>query len=218
MRPIIDVHCSCSRDARRRRQCHARRLPSARDPPTRYARLLPQGRPRREIVVPRPRLLGQGRSQQYGARGCGEEGGGVPLIYHVRFDDGTEDPHVPEADVSCGAYYDELYRQRSRAGGEWASRSAEEVYNSFLRKEPLRHQPWGEVRGAAGEHDTDHRCDGRQEQGWTAGQLDLLFTASQIATPGVNATNRREATAMDDCYDVYKRPRVEGEQQMMALV
>ena len=128
---------------------------------------------------------------------------------------------VDQSRVLGRAAYDELTRlkhQRSRAGGEWASRSAEEVYNSFLRKEPLRHQPWGEVRGAAGEHDTDRWCDGRQEQGWTAGQLDLLFTASQIATPGVNATNRREATAMDDCYDVYKRPRVEGEQQMMALV
>jgi SHAQKYF class myb-like DNA-binding protein len=149
---------------------------------------------------------------------AGRRGGGVPLIYHVRFDDGTEDPHVPEADVSCGAYYDELYRQRSRAGGEWASRSAEEVYNSFLRKEPLRHQPWGEERGAAGKHDTNRRCDGRQEQGRTAGQLDLLFTASQIATPGEGATNMREATARDDCYDVYNRTRVEGEQQMMALV
>ena len=242
--------------------------------------------------------------------------GGVPLIYHVRFD-GTEDPNVPEADVSCGAYYeavvrelercrdltppadaasamrtrdpshpletgtpvrcrwmdvhvpemhgrwlpgtvnscmriggdaaarysyrilfdseheirdvdqsrvlgraahDELYRERSRAGGGWASWSAEEVYKSFLRKEPLRHQPWGEERGAAGQHDTDRRCDGRQEQGRTAGQLDLLFTASQIATPGKDATNMREATAMDDCYDVYNRTRVEGEQQMMALV
>ena len=149
---------------------------------------------------------------------AGRRGGGVPLIYHVRFDDGTEDPHVPEADVSCGAYYDELHRQRSRAGGEWASRSAEEVYNSFLRKEPLRHQPWGEERGAAGKHDTNRRCDGRQEQGRTAGQLDLLFTASQIATPGEGATNMREATARDDCYDVYNRTRVEGEQQMMALV
>ena len=268
-------------------------------------------------MAPRPRLLGQGRSQQHGARGRGGEGGGVPLIYHVRFDDGTEDPNVPEADVSCGAYYeavvrelercrdltppadaasamrtrdpshpletgtpvrcrwmdvhvpemhgrwlpgtvhscmriggdaaarysyrilfdneheirdvdqsrvlgraahDELYRERSRAGGGWASWSAEEVYKSFLRKEPLRHQPWGEERGAAGQHDTDRRCDGRQEQGRTAGQLDLLFTASQIATPGKGATNMREATAMDDCYDVYNRTRVEGEQQRMALV
>jgi hypothetical protein len=248
---------------------------------------------------------------------AGGRGGGVPLIYHVRFDDGTEDPNVPEADVSCGAYYeavvrelercrdltppadaasamrtrdpshpletgtpvrcrwmdvhvpemhgrwlpgtvhscmriggdaaarysyrilfdseheirdvdqsrvlgraahDELYRQRSRAGGGWASRSAEEVYKSFLRKEPLRHQPWGEERGAAGQHDTNRRCDDRQEQRRTAGQLDLLFTASQIATPGEGATNMREATAMDDCYDVYNRTRVEGEQQMMALV
>ncbi len=45
-----------------------------------------------------------------------------------------------------------------------------------------------------------------------------LFTASQIATPGEGATNMREATAMDDCYDVYNRHEVKGEQQMMTLL
>jgi hypothetical protein len=42
---------------------------------------------------------------------AGRRGGGVPLIYHVRFDDGTEDPSVPEADVSCGAYYEAVVRE-----------------------------------------------------------------------------------------------------------
>ena len=159
----------------------------------------------------RPRRSACTSGRSLGATGRAFRGRGRPST------DSERARPFPAGGTSRAAY-DELYRQRSRAGGEWASRSAEEVYNSFIRKEPLRHQPWGEERGAAGKHDTDRRCDGRQEQGRTAGQLDLLFTASQIATPGEGATNMREATARDDCYDVYNRTRVEGEQQMMALV
>ena len=55
----------------------------------------------------------------------------------------TTSPTLNQSRVLGCAAYDEPKYQRSRAGGEWAPRSAEEVYNSFLRKEPLQHQPWG---------------------------------------------------------------------------
>ena len=48
---------------------------------------------------------------------AGGRGGGVPLIYHVQFDDGTEDPNVPEADVACGSYYEAALRELERRRG-----------------------------------------------------------------------------------------------------
>ncbi|KAL3800063.1 hypothetical protein ACHAW5_003711 [Stephanodiscus triporus] len=107
----------------------------------------------------------------------------LPTPYHILFDNESEGRDVHQSHILGRVEYDELMRlkyQLSR-GGKWSTRTMEEVYNSFLRKEPLPDQPRKE-RGAAGKHDSDRRCDGRHEQGRTAGQLDLLFTASQIVT------------------------------------
>jgi len=90
--------------------------------------------------------------------------------YHILFDNDREGRDVHQSRVLGRVVYDELTRlkyQLSR-GGEWSTRTAEEVYNSFLRKEPLPTQPQ-EERGAAGKHDSDRRCDGQHEQGRTAG-------------------------------------------------
>ncbi len=106
-------------------------------------------------------------------------GGMVPLIYHIQFDDGTEDPNVPETEVVCDTDYE----------------------SAVLMTEPLRDRPWEEP-GTACMQGNANRRDGRQGQQQIAGQLDLLFTASQImatSVDGKNVTKKRAAGVMSDC-------------------
>jgi hypothetical protein len=124
-----------------------------------------------------------------GGSGSGTNTPSYYYSYHILFDNERgEGRDVHQSRVLGRAAYDELtmLKYHLSRGGRWSTRTAEEVYNSFLRKEPLPDQT-REERGAAGKHDSDRRCDSRHEQGRTAGQLDLLFTASQIATSAASS-------------------------------
>jgi len=155
--------------------------------------------------------------------------------YHILFDNEEEKRDVPQQNVLDRTEYHDLTRLKYQNNPhEEETRPIGKLYNLFLRKGYNHHDGPNHSNGHSplpGDLEGEHQhqqlggvshgdiADGNDQ---AAGQLDLLFAASQMRTHGAappeqeDKTRKRESASTDIYDGAYKRQAVEQIKQQMA--